>query len=78
MLLNYGHMIVMWFMMTKYKAEQNESNKKKIMILGFVLVFGWMIAGNVFKPQSITIEYENKEMYSSDTIVKADIISKIA
>lgn len=48
------------------------------MIIGFILVFGWMMAGNILKPQKIVIEFENKQIYTSDTIVKAEVISKIS
>ena len=64
--------------MNKYKSETNDANKKKIMFLGAILVFGWMFAGSYLKPQRVSIEFENVEIYQSDRIVKSDIIGKIA
>ena len=41
--------------MSKYRSENNDSNKKKLMIAGFLVVFGWMFLANMLKPQRISI-----------------------
>lgn len=51
--LAHGHMLVVFFLVSKYQAEQDQGKKTKLMMLGMLLVFGWMIATPYLKPQRL-------------------------
>mgnify|MGYP000892021138 FL=1 len=53
MFLTHGHMIVVFFLVSRYQSETDQSKKTKWMILGMALVFGWMFLSPQLKPKRI-------------------------
>lgn len=53
MFLTHGHMLVVFLMVSKYQNEQDQSKKTKLMILGMVLVFGWMFVSPQLKTRRL-------------------------
>ena len=71
-------MLVVFFLVSKYQAEQDQSSKTKIMILGMVLVFGWMFASPHLKTKRLGLEYQGHLVYQRDTFSKDELWAKIA
>jgi uncharacterized membrane protein len=65
--LSHGHMIVVFFLVSRYQAEQDQGRKTKLMILGMVLVFGWMIATPYLKTQRLGLEYKGVKVYEKNS-----------
>ena len=55
MIVNWGHVILFYFLLTKYKSETDESMKKKILIGGAIAVFGWFYISANMKPQRLAL-----------------------
>lgn len=70
MFLTHGHMIVVFFLVSRHQAEQDQSKKTKIMMLGMVLVFGWMFLAPNLKTQRLGIEYKGVRVYQKDDFDK--------
>ena len=51
--LTHGHMLVVFLLVSKFQGEQDQSKKTKLMILGMVLVFGWMFLSPQLKTQRL-------------------------
>ena len=54
--LTYGHMVVVYILMGKYKSETNQQTKNKIMFGGAALVMAWMYFAPQLKQSKIAIE----------------------
>jgi hypothetical protein len=76
--LQHGHMLVVFFLVSKYQAEQDPSKKSKIMILGMGLVFAWMFFIPSLKTQRLGLEYKGLQVYQSDAFLKEEILAKLA
>jgi hypothetical protein len=55
MFLNYGHVLIIYLLMGKYKTETDEPLKKKIMFAGIAFVAAWFLLTPMIKPQKIAI-----------------------
>ncbi len=53
MFLTHGHMLVVFFLVSKYQAENDQSRKTKLMAFGMILVFGWMFFSPYLKTQRL-------------------------
>jgi hypothetical protein len=51
--LTHGHIVVVFFLVSKYQSEQDQGRKTKLMMLGMVLVFGWMMGSPYLKTQRL-------------------------
>jgi hypothetical protein len=78
MFLTHGHMLVVFFLVSKYQAEQDQSRKTKIMIVGMVLVFGWMFLSPNIKTKRIGLEYQGHLVYQRDDFAHDELSAKIA
>lgn len=70
MFLTHGHMLVVFFLVSKYQSEQDQSKKTKLMILGMALVFGWMFFTPQLKTKRVGLEYKGVIVYQRDTFIK--------
>lgn len=77
MFLTHGHMLVVFFLVSKYQAEQDQGKKTKLMILGMVLVFGWMMATPHLKTKRLGLEYRGQKIYQKDSFDGKEIFTKI-
>lgn len=51
--LTHGHMLVVFFLVSKYQSEQDQGRKTKIMIVGMLLVFVWMMGTPYLRTQRL-------------------------
>lgn len=51
--LTHGHMLVVFFLVSKYQSEQDQGRKTKIMIGGMLLVFIWMMGTPYLRTQRL-------------------------
>lgn len=77
MFFNHGHMLVVFFLVSRYQAEQDQGKKTKLMLLGMVLVFGWMMATPYLKPQRLGLQYKGQKIYERDSFDAKEIFGKI-
>lgn len=77
MFLTHGHMLVVFFLVSKYQSEQDQGRKTKIMMLGMLVVFGWMFATPYLKTQRLGLEYRGQMIYQKDTFEANEIFAKI-
>ncbi len=75
--LTHGHILVVFFMVSRYQSEQDQSKKTKLMIVGMVLVFGWMFFIPQFKTKRLGLEYKGVVVYQRDTFIKEQLATKI-
>lgn len=66
MLFGWGHMVLIYFLLNKYKTETDEPTKKKIMIGGALAVLAWFYFSAQLKPQAVAIEVNGSKVYDSD------------
>ena len=78
MFLTHGHMLITFFLVSRYQSEQDQSRKMKIMLLGMVGVFGWMFGSPHFKTQRLGLEYKGVRVYQREEFIKEEIVSKMA
>lgn len=77
MFLTHGHVLVVFFLVNKYQAEQDQGRKTKIMIFGMLLVFGWMFATPYLKTQRLGLEYKGQKIYEKSTFEPNEIFAKM-
>lgn len=77
MFLTHGHMLVVFFLVSKYQSEQDQGRKTKIMMLGMLVVFGWMFATPYLKTQRLGLEYRGQIIYQKDTFDAQEVFAKI-
>jgi hypothetical protein len=77
MFLTHGHMIVVFFLVSRYQAEQEQGRKTKIMMLGMLLVFGWMFLTPHLKTQRLGLEFRGQKIYQHDHFDANEIFAKI-
>ena len=70
-------MLVVFFLVSRYQAEQDQSRKMKIMGIGMLLVFGWMFFMPTLKTQRIGLEYKGVQVYMRDEFRKDELTAKI-
>ena len=63
MFLTHGHMVVVFFLVSRYQSETDQSKKTKWMILGMALVFGWMFLAPNLKPKRLGLEFKGVKVY---------------
>ena len=78
MFLTHGHMVLVFLMISKYQGEQDQSKKTKLMILGMVLVFGWMFVSPQLKTRRVGLEYKGVVVYQRDEFNKDELATKLA
>ncbi len=66
MIFNWGHIVLIYFLMTKYKTETNDATKKKIMIGGALAVVAWFYLSSQFRPQALAVEVHGSKVYDRD------------
>jgi hypothetical protein len=66
MVFNWGHIILIYFLMSKYKMETDDGKKKKIMIGGALAVVVWFYASSQFRPQALGVEVHGSKVYDKD------------
>lgn len=66
MIFNWGHMVLIYFLLNKYKAETDDQKKKKIMIGGALAVLAWFYFSSQLKPQAVAIEVHGSKVYDRD------------
>ncbi len=66
LIFNWGHMVLIYFLLNKYKAETDDQNKKKIMIGGALAVLAWFYVSAQLKPQAVAIEVHGSKVYDRD------------
>jgi hypothetical protein len=66
MIFNWGHMLIIYFLLNKYKTETDDQKKKKIMIGGAIAVLAWFYVSAQLKPQAIAIEVQGSKVYDRD------------
>jgi hypothetical protein len=71
-------MIVVFFLVSKYQAEQDQGRKTKLMIFGMILVFGWMFASPHLRSKKLGLQYKGQKIYENDVFVSKDIADKLA
>jgi hypothetical protein len=76
-IINYGNIVVIYVLMTKYKSETNAQSQKKIIIFGVALVLGWLFVLPQFKHARVVVKVKDSPVYSNTAIVPKDIISAI-
>lgn len=54
-IINYGHMILVYMLMSKYKTETNDQTKKKILWGGGLIVLAWFFLLPQFKQQRLAV-----------------------
>lgn len=77
MFLTHGHMLVVFFLVSKYQSEQDQGRKTKLMMLGMLLVFGWMMGSPYLRTQRLGLEYKGQKIYIKDDFDSKEIFSKI-
>ena len=77
MFLTHGHVLVVFFLVNKYQAEQEQGRKTKIMIFGMLLVFGWMFASPSLRTQRLGLEYKGVKIYEKDIFEPTEIFARI-
>lgn len=77
-ILTYGHMVLVYLLMSRYKTETNEGNKKKIMYIGGLIVVGWMFLMPHLKQHRVSVHINGVNAYTKDTIIPNEIVSVIA
>jgi hypothetical protein len=70
MFLTHGHIIVVFFLVSKYQAQTDEGKKTKMMMIGMVFVFAWMFGTPYLKEQRFSIAYKGTKVYESDQLVE--------
>lgn len=55
MVLNWGHLALVYILIGKYKSETNESTKKKIAVGGAIAVFAWFFIANNLKLHRVSV-----------------------
>ena len=78
MFLTHGHMVLVFLMISKYQGEQDQSKKTKLMIIGMVLVFGWMFVSPQLKTRRVGLEYKGVVVYQRDEFNKDELATKLA
>lgn len=59
-------MLIIYFLLNKYKTETDDQKKKKIMIGGAIAVLAWFYVSAQLKPQAIAIEVQGAKVYDRD------------
>lgn len=59
-------MLIIYFLLNKYKTETDDQKKKKIMIGGAIAVLAWFYVSSQLKPQAIAIEVQGAKVYDRD------------
>ncbi len=77
-IINYGHMVLVYMLMSKYKTETNQSTKRKILFGGGLAVVAWFFLTPRFKQQKIAIEIKGVKVYENNQLIPNEIISQIA
>ena len=78
MIINYGHAAIMYWLLTQYKAETNDSRKRMIMFGGGAVIFLWLFVMPQFKIDRLAFEIDGRNVYTSEQVVSDEIISVIA
>ena len=55
MIINYGHIVLVYMLMSKYKTETNAQTKKIIMFGGGALMLVWLFLLPQFKQAKLSI-----------------------
>jgi hypothetical protein len=55
MIVNWGHIVLIFIFMSKHKSETDEGKKKQIMIIGAVAVVAWFYFSPQLKPQRLAV-----------------------
>lgn len=76
--LTHGHILVVFFLVSRYQSEQEQSAKTKLMILGMVVVFGWMFLTPHLKTQRLALDYKGQRVYEKDVFIADDIAKQLA
>ena len=76
-ILTYGHMLIVYILMGKYKSEQNQNTKNKIMFGGAVFVMGWMFLSPSLKDFRVTVEVNGVKKYDHNEIMPSKFIEAI-
>lgn len=67
-------MVIIFFFMSKYQSETNDATKKKIMIVGALLVVGWFYVSAQMKPQRLGIEVHGSKVYDKDYFIEKEVL----
>ena len=63
--------------MGKYRSEENQQNKNKIMFGGILLVMAWMFFSPQLKESRVAVEAKGIKSYQNSVIVPNEVISAI-
>jgi len=77
MFLSHGHTLVVFFLISKYQAETDQSKKTKIMMGGMLLVLCWLFGTPYLKTQRLALEYQGQRVYQSDTFELNQLSEKL-
>ena len=77
MFLKHGHLIVVFFLVSRYQSEQDQSRKTKLMGFGMVLVIAWMFLTPYIKTKRLGLEYKGVRVYEQISFERDEIIDKI-
>jgi hypothetical protein len=77
MLANWGHMAIIFYFMSKHKNETDAGKKRKIMIIGAIVVVGWFYFSPKIKPQRFAIEVKGMKVYERDYWVEEEVVDVI-
>ena len=76
--LTHGHVLVVFFLMSRYQSSNNESSKTKVMMVGMVLVLAWLFASPHLKTERLGLEYKGQQVYTADEFYEEKIWAKVA
>jgi len=77
MIANWGHMVLIFFFMSKHKSETDEGKKKKIMIVGALAVVAWFYFSPQLKPQRFAVEVNGSKVYEKDYLIEEEVASAL-
>jgi hypothetical protein len=62
-----------FFLVSKYQSEQDQGRKTKLMIIGMVLVVGWMFLTPHIRTQRLALDFKGQRVYQKDVFIASDI-----
>ena len=77
-IIDYGHIFVVYYLMSKYQTENDTNKKRKILITGALLVCLWFTVLPSLKPNRISIQIEGSEVYNNEEVIASEIVPVIA
>lgn len=63
MLMDYGHIFVIYYLVMTYRGTNDGGKKKGILLVGGVIILSWFIMIPMLKPSRLRIERKGEKVY---------------